>query len=83
MPSSTDISDPYTSSCKLAGFESLAQLLKSPKTRVLVDKGTVVAEVPYRDRISLITLSSKFKVIKIMLGVRNAVRIRCSIDMIH
>ena len=83
MPSFTDISDRYTSSCKLAEFDSLAQLLKSPKTKVLVDKGTVVAEVPYRNRDSLITLSSKFQVIKIMLGVRNTVRISCSIDMIH
>ena len=47
MPSFIDISDPYISNCKLAGFESLAQLLKSPKTAVLMDKGTIVTEVPY------------------------------------
>ena len=58
MPSFTHISDAYISSRKLAGFESLTQLLKSPKTKVLVDKGTVVAEVAYRDSNNLITLTS-------------------------
>lgn len=66
MPSFTDTSDPYISRCKLAGFESLAQLLKSPKTEVLMDKGTIVAEVPYRHGNKLITLTSKFQVIEIM-----------------
>jgi hypothetical protein len=66
MPSFTDISDPYISSCKLAGFESLVQLLKLPKTKVLMDKGTAVAEVPYRTAISLITLTSKLQVVEMM-----------------
>ena len=66
MPSFIDISDPYISNCKLAGFESLAQLLKSPKTKVLVDKGTIVAKVPYRNGNNLITITSKFQVIEIM-----------------
>ena len=66
MPSFTDISDPYISIFKLEGFESLAQLLKSPKIKVLLDKGTIFAEVPYRDGNNLITLKSKFQVIEIM-----------------
>ncbi|MBQ45170.1 MAG: hypothetical protein CMK37_05850 [Porticoccaceae bacterium] len=66
MPSFIDISDPYISSCKLAGFESLAQLLKSPKTEVLMDKGSIVTEVPFGDGNNLITLTSKFQVIEIM-----------------
>ena len=66
MPSFTDTSYSYKTSCKLAGFETLVQLLKLPKTKVLMDKGTTVAEVPYRTAISLITLTSKLQVVEMM-----------------
>ena len=66
IPSFTDISDLYISSFKLAGFDSLAQLVKLPKNNVPMNKGTIVTEVPYRDENSLVTLTPKLRVIEIM-----------------